>query len=707
MKSNTKSRRGFTLIELLIVIGILAVLAAIAIPSISGIINRARKSQDEQNIRTMEIAVETFASEARTYTSAQFDLPKVELVLSTVNDGSTDYLKLLKNFSDNKFTKEFYPATPLGFITTVESYSNLRGTKITIPAETGMDFYYNADTGLIIKAETEITSRETLKDILLKERNEDDLSGRWINITAVIGKAEETGIDNRIADEDFVKSYAGNDGGNVSEKLADFCYITTDGYIGLTDDYKGGLLPEKVVLPKYFQGIEVKGIRDYGFKNATGIKHIVLSDGMIEIKAYAFASSSIEIVEFSSTISKLNRNTFTSATKLKQIIVPSGNSNFSAIGTVLYDKTLSDITLIPGTKIYETPDDVTNLNSITNFESLNKFVIGKNVTQIHPNIIRALSQIDDISVHPDSPNFVIENGILYNKNKTEVVRVIKDGFVNGTFNVPENVTILGYGFLEGINCEVLNIHKNVSNISEIAFLSANQLKEINVDAANPYYKSIDGILFNNSCTKLLRYPPKKVFDASKLPNTLTTYSYRCMANCSIQGTFTFGPNITSMDSQTFAGCSNLTKVVLNEKLNNFSLNGAGGIKTVVVNGANTKVSALLTNNDLNFVFNVTSNVIKIEDDIIYSTDGRILYAIIGNNRDVIIKDGVTTILGYSLYNKTLKTLYIPSSVTRIESEALGGSTAQKILFGFDKGKISGAYWGLSNSPSVQYNVSTP
>ena len=92
-----KPKQGFTLIELLVVIGILAVLAAIAIPSIAGIIDKARKSEDVQNIKTMEMAVETFASEARTYNSATFDLPKVENVLSAVNDGSTNYKELLKN----------------------------------------------------------------------------------------------------------------------------------------------------------------------------------------------------------------------------------------------------------------------------------------------------------------------------------------------------------------------------------------------------------------------------------------------------------------------------------------------------------------------------------------------------------------------------------------------------------------------------------
>lgn len=61
------NKKGFTLAELLIVIAIMAVLIAIAIPVFSMQLQKARKAVDEGNLRSAEsMSVSAYLSEAKT-----------------------------------------------------------------------------------------------------------------------------------------------------------------------------------------------------------------------------------------------------------------------------------------------------------------------------------------------------------------------------------------------------------------------------------------------------------------------------------------------------------------------------------------------------------------------------------------------------------------------------------------------------------------
>ena len=60
--ANRKKSKGFTIVELVIVIAVIAILAAVLIPTFSSLINKANITSDQSAVRNMNTALA--ASEA-------------------------------------------------------------------------------------------------------------------------------------------------------------------------------------------------------------------------------------------------------------------------------------------------------------------------------------------------------------------------------------------------------------------------------------------------------------------------------------------------------------------------------------------------------------------------------------------------------------------------------------------------------------------
>jgi len=83
-----KNKKGFTLVELLAVIVILAIILAIAVPGISGIINSAKKGSFESDVKMIITGIEYSVLESSVDTSVT--VPAVGDILANLDDYGAD-----------------------------------------------------------------------------------------------------------------------------------------------------------------------------------------------------------------------------------------------------------------------------------------------------------------------------------------------------------------------------------------------------------------------------------------------------------------------------------------------------------------------------------------------------------------------------------------------------------------------------------------
>ena len=85
--------RGFTLIELMVVVAIIAVVSAIALPLYNGYIQTSREGVLVSNVSTIEVFQEDFRLRTGNYLTAAADAAAIEAAIGWTpqDDGAVDY----------------------------------------------------------------------------------------------------------------------------------------------------------------------------------------------------------------------------------------------------------------------------------------------------------------------------------------------------------------------------------------------------------------------------------------------------------------------------------------------------------------------------------------------------------------------------------------------------------------------------------------
>ena len=235
--------------------------------------------------------------------------------------------------------------------------------------------------------------------------------------------------------------------------------------------------------------------------------------------------------------------------------------------------------------------------------------------------------------------------------------------------IPESVTSIGERAFSGCSgLNIITIPKSVISIGNNGFSGCSGLRSINVDAGNLKYSSVDGVLFGNNQSVIIKYPSRKPeysFDEEyTIPNNVISVGDEAFSDCSGLRRIVIPTSVSSIGDGAFSGCG-LNSITIPESVISIgyeAFRGCPYIESITIPQSVTSIAGGLFR-DCYYIKSIT-----IPNSVVIIGAG----AFDGCSRltDVSIPYNVTSIGQYVFsYCSSLTSITIPNSVTSIGKSA--------------------------------------
>ena len=135
------------------------------------------------------------------------------------------------------------------------------------------------------------------------------------------------------------------------------------------------------------------------------------------------------------------------------------------------------------------------------------------------------------------------------------------------------------------------IPRIVKSISTDAFKGCTGLKEINVSEYNDYYKSSDGVLFNNGLTEIITYPGGKE-GGYIIPDSVKTIGSNAFEGCTGLTGVTIPYGVKTIGNSAFSGCIGLKSITIPNSVTEIegsAFSGCIGLKSITITESVTEI----------------------------------------------------------------------------------------------------------------------
>ena len=475
----------------------------------------------------------------------------------------------------------------------------------------------------------------------------------------------------------------------------------------------------------------VTSIGNGAFEFCRSLTNITIPNSVTSIGNGAFEfCRSLTNITIPESVTSIGGHAFSDCSSLTSITIPEGVTRIEnhAFGGC---RSLTSVTISEG---------ITSIGSSAFYEcsSLTNITIPDSVTSIENYVFNECSSLTSINVSDNNKNYCSVSGVLFNKDKTEIIRY-PSGKKDISYTIPDSVTSIGnHAFAECKNLTSITIPNSVTSIGDSAFYDCRSLTSIEIPNS---VTSIGGYAFSScdslinitipegvtgigksafiSCDSLINITiPNSVtsigdsafYDCRSLtsieiPNSVTSIGDMAFQSCSSLTNITIPEGVTSIGSQVFLGCSSLINITIPNSVTSIGeyafsecisltkvlcLGNAPSLGDDVFKntGSDLKIYAKngLTGYDTNGWENYSNNIVRYEEGL---KDSNVTFTSASQKAKIELADDqvfkeIASIKSYENYNKNVISIDSDGNITTLKN---GTTNVKAVVQYFDGTEI--------------------
>ena len=300
---------------------------------------------------------------------------------------------------------------------------------------------------------------------------------------------------------------------NISVDSKNPAYTSVDGVLFDKDMHTLIQYPPAKIGETYIIPSSVTVIMATAFEDCSSLTDITIPSSVTSIGLWAFANCiSLTSIALPPSVTSIGELTFAGCISLTSVTMPPLVTSIGlwafASCISLTSITIPSSVILIGEKAFSACTRLTNIsvdNGNSAYTSVDGVLFDKN---IHTLIQYPLAKIGEIYIIPLSV-ISIEVGAFARSNLTDVT-------------IPPSVTSIGKEAFAWSPLTSITIPSLVTFIEDIAFVGCTRLINITVANENPAYTSVDGVLFDKNIYTLIQYPPAKIGSTYTVPLSVTS-----------------------------------------------------------------------------------------------------------------------------------------------------------------------------------------